>query len=350
MLTKTPDELRQITKGILIAVGTPEDSAEVVTEILVGSHLAGHDSHGIQHLPRYVKEVQAGDIVPDARPEIVSEAAGTTLVRGNWAWGHFTADFITRLGIRKARENGIALISSVEVNHIGRLGHYLEQAAAEGTITVLVSGGHSVESQSAAPYGGRKAVLSPNPIAIGFPAAEGSPVILDIATTQVAHGKVALAQAKGEPIPLGWIIDKDGNPTTNPNDIDLYKEEGALLPFGGHKGFGFMVAVEILGRILSGSDVYADTPHGGTYFRHAGASLIAIDSGVFSSLGEFAERTEELVRRIHAVPPAPGFEEVMAPGDFELRTRAERLKSGVQIPEATWDEVVQTAESLGVSP
>jgi uncharacterized oxidoreductase len=345
VLTKSVEELRSITNSIVIAVGTPPDSATVVTDLLVGSHLAGHDSHGIQHLPRYVKEVQAGHIVPDARPEVVSETASTALVRGNWAWGHVTANFVTHLGIKKARQNRIVLVSSVEVNHTGRIGDYVEQAAAQGIVTLLFNAGHAEKLATAAPYGGAKPVLSPNPIGMGFPTDGGPPVVLDFATTQVAGGKVALAQAKGEQVPLGWIIDKEGNPSTNPND--LYGG-GALLPFGEHKGFGIMVAIEILSRILAGSDAYSNTVHGDLYTRHAGLSLIAIDSGVFSSSSEFAARTTELVQRIRGVPPAQGFEEVMAPGDFEQRSRTRRMKEGIQIPESTWGEVVETAGSLGV--
>src|SRR5205807_8293500 len=167
---------------------------------------------------------------------------------------------------------------------------------------------------TAAPYGGRKALLAPNPIAIGFPVAEQSPLIVDFATTRVAGGKIALAKAKGESIPLGWIIDSAGEPSTHPDD---YYNGGALLPFGEHKGFGIMVAIEILGRILSGADAFSDTLHGGTYFRHVGITLIAIDSGVFTTASDFAQRTAELATRGRAVPPAAGFDRVMMPGDFE---------------------------------
>jgi len=180
---------------------------------------------------------------------------------------------------------------------------------------------------------------------MGFPAAKGSPVVVDFATIQVAGGKVAIAQAKGEPLPLGWIIDKHGNSSTHPED---YYNGGALLPFGAHKGFGVMVAIEILGRILAGADAYSNTDRVGVYFRHAGISLITIESGVFSSSSEFAARTTALVDRIRAVSPAPGTHEVMAPGDFEHRARTSRIKEGVQIPEFTWSEIVKTAESLGV--
>ena len=346
VVTKTVDDLRKVVENISTAVGTPPDTAAVLADILVGSHLAGHDSHGIQHLPRYIREVQAGEIVPKTNPEIIEETASTALVKGNWGWGHLTAEFATRIGIEKARENGIALVSAVEANHIGRLGEYVERAAAQGVVTILVVGGFSEDNPTAAPYGGRKALLAPNPIAIGFPTLDSHPVVLDFATTQVAGGKVLLAKAKGEQMPSGCLIDKDGNPSTNPHD---FLGEGALLPFGEHKGFGIMVATEILGRILSGADGYVNTHHGGVHFRHVGMTLIAVNSGAFSSSGQFAGRTAELVRRIQAVPPAPGFTEVMAPGDFEHKARTSRLKQGIQIPDSTWAEVVQTAESLGVS-
>ena len=346
MLTKTTKELHKVIEAILRAVGTPADSAKVVADLLAGAHLAGHDSHGIQHLPRYVKEAQAGDIVPDGRPEIISETGGTVLVRGNWGWGHFTADFATDLAIKKAKQNKIVLVGAVEVNHIGRLGHYVEKAASEGIVTLVFNGGFSEKFATAAPHGGRNAVLAPNPIAMGFPTEDGPPVVLDFATTRIAGGKVNLAKAKGLQVPPGCIIDKDGNPSTDPHD--WYDGGGTLLPFGEHKGFGIMVALEILSRILAGSDNHADTEHGGIHLRHAGLSLVAIDSGAFSSSSEFATRTSELVHRIRAVPPARGFEEVMAPGDFEHRQRIRRLKEGIQIPESTWSEVLETAGSLGV--
>ena len=345
MPTKTADELRLVARRIAEAVGTPRDSATVLANHLAASHLAGHDSHGIQHLPEYVEAVRAGEIVPDARPEVVSEASSTALVRGNWGWGHVTANFATHLGIKKAQQSEIALVSAVEVNHIGRLGDFVEQAAAQGITMMLVSGGEGEEKATAAPYGGREAVMAPNPIAIGCPVMDGPPMVIDFATTAVAAGKIALAKARGQDAAPGCIIDREGNPSTNPND---YSNGGALLPFGKHKGFGLMVAVEALGRILSGVDAYSDTGHGGVYYRHSGMSLIAINSGVFSSASEFAERTAQLARRIRAVPPAHGFAEVQVPGDFEHRARARRSKEGIEIPESTWRKVVATAASLGL--
>ena len=345
MITKSFEELYNTVEKIVIAAGTPQENARIVAHLLAGSHLAGHDSHGIQHLPRYIKEVRAGEIVVNACPQLLSETDSTALVRGNWAWGHVTADLITKIGVRKARKTKIALISGVEVNHIGRLGHYSEQAAKEGIITILASGGNAEEVATAAPFGGSRSVLSPNPISMGFPTSGDDPVIVDFASTQVAGGKIAAAKAKGEKLPLGWIIDKHGNPSTSPDD---YYAGGALVPFGAHKGFGIMVAMEIMGRVLSGADAFSKTTCGGVHFRHCGVSLIAIDAGLFSSRDAFVERTTELASRIRAVPPAPGVAEVMSPGDFEHRMRIRRDRDGIQIPESTWSEIVQTADSLGV--
>jgi LDH2 family malate/lactate/ureidoglycolate dehydrogenase len=180
---------------------------------------------------------------------------------------------------------------------------------------------------------------------MAFPAEPEHPVLVDFATTIVAGGKVALAKAKGAKIPLGWIIDKAGNPSDEPND---YYDGGALLPFGEHKGFGIMVAAEILGRILSGADDHSYTEHGGTYFKHCGITFLAIRANLFGD--SFAARTSELARRIRAIPPQPQVERVMMPGDYEYTARTERIRNGtVEIPESTWEAVVASARLLGTA-
>ena len=345
MKTIPPDELHSVVERIVAAAGTPQEGATLMADHLVGSHLAGHDSHGVQHLPRYIGQVKSGVIVPDAVPEIVSEVAGAVLVKGNWAWGQVTADYLTKLGIDKASTQKVALISGVQVTHIGRLGHYVEQASRAGIMIWLMTGGQGVDSPLAAPHGGRKALFAPNPMALGFPTAEEHPFVWDIATTRVAGGKIQLAHSKGQELPAGWIIDKHGEPSTDPDD---YYDGGALLPFGEHKGFGLMVASEILGRILTGSEDYVQNERGGVHHAKQGATLIAIDAGVFSSAGQFSSRTTDLMNSIRAVPPRTGFSEVLAPGDFEHASRKKRQTEGIDIPESTWGEIVETADSLGL--
>lgn len=337
--------LHRLVEEVVVAVGTPTELARDVADHLVGSHLAGHDSHGIQHLPRYVEEVRQGHIVPDASPSVESEAQSVVRVRGHWAWGPVTGNFATRLAIKKARQDKVVLVSAVEINHIGRLGDYVEQAAAENVVMLLFSGGHAEEFATAAPHGGSRAVLSPNPIGIGFPT-NGHPIVVDFASTQVAGGKIAVARAKGEAAPAGAIIDRHGLDSTDP---EAYYDGGALLPFGQHKGFGIMVALEVLARILSGADDYSNTRHGGKHQRNAGMSLLAIDSGIFAAKSDFKHRASELAERIRAVPPTPGRTRVMVPGDYEARARAVRQKEGIEIPETTWREIEATAHSLDVS-
>jgi LDH2 family malate/lactate/ureidoglycolate dehydrogenase len=343
LITVTIDELTSTVQRLVEAVGTPSDNARVVTRLLVGSHLAGHDSHGVQHLARYLEEAQNGLIVPSAQPEVVSDSPSAARVRGNWGWGHVTADYTMRLAVEKASATGVAMVSAVECNHIGRLGDYVEEAVAKGCIGILTSGGNAEELATAAPFGGTKAVLAPNPLAMGFPAEAEHPIVVDFATTIVAGGKLALAKAKGAKVPLGWILDKNGKPSADPND---YYDGGALLPFGEHKGFGVMIAAEILGRILSGADDYSETDHGGTYFKHCGITFLAIRADLFDR--SFEARTTELAHRVRAVPPQPTVEAVMMPGDYEYKARIDRTHKGtLEIPESTWDEVVAAARKLG---
>ncbi len=343
MITVSIDDLTTTVQSLVEAVGTPAKNARIVTRLIVGSHLAGHDSHGVQHLPRYLEEAQNGLIVASAEPSVVSNSPVVSLVSGNWGWGHVTADYVTRLAVEKASANGVAIVSAVQCNHIGRLGDYVERAAAGGFIGILTSGGNAEELATAAPFGGARAVLAPNPIAFAFPAETDHPVLVDFATTIVAGGKIALAKAKGAKVQLGWIIDKAGNPTTDPND---YYEGGALLPFGEHKGFGVMIAAEILGRVLSGADDHSITNHGGTYFKHCGITFIAIRANLFDE--SFEARTSELARRVRAVPPQAGVDAVMMPGDYEYNSRVERVRRGrIEIPDSTWSEVLQAARKLG---
>jgi hydroxycarboxylate dehydrogenase B len=348
MATVSLSDLNRITQELIEAVGTSPENAAIVTRVLVGAHLTGHDSHGLQHLPRYLEETEKGEIVADADPTVIEETASTARVRGNWGWGHVTADFVAELAVKKALDTGVALVSAVECNHIGRLGDYVEQAAAKDCIGLFMSGGNAEELATAAPFGGARAVLSPNPVAIAFPSDPDQPVVLDIATTIAAGGKIALAKAKGQDIPSGWIIDNAGRPSTKPQD---YYDGGAILPFGEHKGFGFMVAAEIWGRILSGADEFSETPHGGTHFRHCGISFLAVSAGLFSDNGSFRSRTSELAKRVRAVPPQDGFDRVRMPGDVEHDTRVARDAAGsIEIPDDTWSQIVQAGERFARAP
>ena len=344
MPTKTPQELHSLVTNILLAVGATEANASRVAEALVSSHLAGVDPHGIWHLAGYVDDIRDGYLVPTAVPEIVSETTATALVTGNWTFGFVAAKFAMELAIQKAEKQGVSVVGIVRCGHIGRLGEYNEMAVAEGMVSMVWAGGYSEDQQTTMPYGGLKPILHTNPLSMGFPAGDEVPMILDFATTGVSGSKVVQARDRGEKLPPGCIVDKDGNPTTNPEE---FFNGGGHLPFGGHKGYAIMLAVETLGRILTGSDSYAENHRGGLYNRHQGITIVVVKADVFQPLGDFTTRVDDLERRIRAVPPAPGFQEVLVPGDLESRSREAR-RDGIPVPDDLWKVLTDLATEVGV--
>ena len=328
-----------------MAAGAEDRNAEDVAEHLVMSNLSGVDTHGVWHVLGYVTAIKAREILPAARPEILKETATSAQVSGHWTFGQVTAKYAMELAIEKAKEQNVAVVGLVQTHHIGRLGHYVELAAAEGMVSMVWAGGYSEEEPVAAPYGGRARVLHTNPISIGFPADEESPMMFDWATTALSGVKVINAQRRGEPLPANCVVDKDGNPTTDPND---FFEGGSYLPFGAHKGYTLMMAAEFLGRIFTGSDEFVEVGRGGPIMRHQGVTMIAFKADLFRPFADYAKQADEMERRVRAVQPAPGFKEVLAPGDMESRTRATRRREGIPIADDIWQSVIEAAESVGV--
>jgi len=339
MLTMSADRLRDVTRQVFEAAGTPPDLATNMADILVESNLAGHDSHGIIRIPVYVKSIKEGTLDPKARPEILRETPGSALVDGKYAFGHIAAAFGTEVAIRKAKESKAVVVSIVRCNHIGRLGEWGSRAAAKDVIAIVTVGGGGGPG-IAAPFGGAARALGTNPISIGIPGGNVPDMLVDFATTSIAEGKVQVARAKGVQLPPGSIIDKDGNPSTNPQD--LY-DGGMLLPFGGHKGYALSMVVELLGAAFSPGDEYNKGGRGGA------AVIIAIDATTFRPLATYEKSADESLRRVKAIPPALGFGEVLLPGEPEQRSKAERLRDGIPVAEATWSAIVETGKGLGIS-
>lgn len=339
MLTMSAPKLRDATHRVFEAAGTPSDLANQMAEVLVESNLVGHDSHGVIPIPAYLRAIKEGNLIPSARPEIIEEAAGSALVDGKYGFGHVAAAFATDVAARKAKENKAAVVSVVRCNHIGRLGEWGSRAAAQGVIALVTVGG-SGGPGIAAPFGGGARALSTNPISVGIPAGGMDDMLVDFATTGVAEGKVQVARAKGAQLPSGVLLDKEGKSSTKPED--LYNG-GMLLPFGGHKGYGLAMVVELLGAALTPGQKYNRDGKSG------GAVILAIDAAAFRPLGEFEEAADETLDRVKAIPPGAGFTEVLLPGEPEQRSKAERLKEGIPVAEATWNAIVDAARDLGVA-
>ena len=345
MPIKSAAELSALTRAILLAAGADKRNADRMAEALVASNLCGVDTHGVFHLPGYVEHIREGYIRPAARPAIIRETPTSALITGNWTFGHVAAKYAAEVTIEKARTQNIAVAGIVEAHHIGRLGEYVELAAAHGMIGMIWAGGQSEETPHAVPYGGRQRVLHTNPLAVGFPAGEDPPIMFDFSTTALSGVKVIFAHEHNESLPAGSIVDKEGRPTNDPAD---FFAGGGHLPFGGHKGYALMVAVELLSRVMTGADALADPARGGPFMRHQGVTMLMLRADLFQPLADFTARAGELADRLRAVPAAPGFSEVLVPGDPEQRIRAHRQRDGIPVAEDIWQSLVDVATSLGV--
>ncbi len=336
MILFSADELRQTATTIFRAAGADPEPTAILVEHLVDANLAGHDSHGVLRIPAYVQAMKRGRIQPNARPEILRETAVSALVDGRWTFGQVSARYGAEVAIAKAKAAGVAVVGVIRSNHIGRLGTYPTLAAQQGVVLMVTVGGLG---RSVAPYGGRQGAFGTNPLSFGFPSGEHPDVLVDFATSAIAGGKVMVARAKHEPVPPGCLLDKDGNPTTDPN---AYFAGGMLLPFGGHKGSALAALAVLLSQVLVPAADYEGAAGSGTF-------LLGIDAGIFRDRATVEAEADQVVEKIKAVPPAPGFAEVLVPGEPEVRTAARRRAEGIPVAEDTWAEIVATAASVGVS-
>jgi LDH2 family malate/lactate/ureidoglycolate dehydrogenase len=340
-VTLTPAALQDYARAIFVGAGAPDPVARRVAGSLVLANRSGHDSHGAIRIPQYIRDIQTGQLDPRAEPVITREGPAWALVDGCWTFGHETARFAMSEATRRARGTGIALVSTLRTNHIGRLGEWAEQAAAARTIGLVGVAFSHAAALLVAPHQGAGRALSTNPIAIGLPRDDAAPLVLDFATSIVPEGKVRVAKEKGVALPAGTLLDRDGHATTDPQA--LY-DGGVLLPFALHKGYALSFMIDALSIALSGADE-ADA-RGGAGFE-SGAFFVAIEPTTFGSFERWAEALRRLSRRVQSVPPAPGFSEVLLPGEPEARARAARADQ-LAIPPATWDTIVQAGRTVGV--
>lgn len=339
-VTIKAEALTSLARGIFAAAGTPEDIAAAVAESLVTTNLLGHDSHGVLRVKQYISMIGRGIIQPAERPRIHKRFGATAMVTLGYGFGQIGARFAAELAIGMGREHGIAAVSLGQTTHVGRLGEYTGMLAAGGLIGIGFAGGGFSHS-FVAPYGGRERVFSTNPMSFAVPCGEGATLLLDFATSGVAHGKVMLAQSKGAPLPQGIMLDKCGRPTTAAVDLD---DGGALLAMGLHKGSGLSMMMEIIPNLLAG-----DRPMSSPEF-HVGNPmlLMALLPEAFDEATDFAAHVEVLKARVKAVAPAAGFAEVLVPGEPEARSYAERATSGIPLPDAVWADLCGLADELGV--
>jgi LDH2 family malate/lactate/ureidoglycolate dehydrogenase len=329
-----------ITK-LLVALDTPDDLAELVASSLVGANLAGHDSHGVGLVPSYAAQIRAGTLKPAARAS-VEPAAGmlaTLAVNGAWGWGPPAGFLAAEQTIARAQQYGIAAAVIRECQHIGRVGQYVERIASHHLIGIVTCN----SSSGVAPFGGKHRTLGTNPIAIAAPRQGGqAPVMFDGSTSVVAGNKLKVQVDKGLPAPAGWIIDRDGHPSTKSED---YFAGGALLPLGGHKGYALSVMVELLAGLLSGNSA-SFLPD---FAAGNGVLVIVIRPDAFMPIDQYLAQVERACAALQAVPRLRDAQPVLLPGEPEQLARAERSANGIPLPEATWQSLAELSGSLGVA-
>jgi uncharacterized oxidoreductase len=332
-----------MVEGILRATDTSQEEAQIVRRHMIGANLVGHDSHGVILLPTYVDRIKKGHIVPGAKFEIVREGPTTARINGNWGFGQVVSERAMQLAIDKAKTYQLAAVTVFHQSHVGRVGDYPLMAARAGFIGMMTADSGKT-SKAVAPFGGRVARLGTNPICIALPSDLEGPVFIDMATSAVAAGKLGVARNRKQQIPIGWIVDKDGRPTTDPN---AYYAGGAILPVGGdqgHKGYGLSFMVEVLSGILTGLGFGIDPkgPHNDGVFM----AVFAVDA--FRPLEEFKRDIADFVKYVKDTPPAEGVTEVLYPGEIEYHTEQQRRRDGIPIEDETWRQLTGLAEASGV--
>lgn len=337
----TAAQLEEIGTRIFVAAGAPEPVARRVAGSLVLSNLMGVDSHGVMRIPQYLAEISAGGIDPDAEPKVVRDKGALVLLDGQNAFGQIAAERAMRLAIEKARQHAIGIVTFGHVLHIGRVGEWVALAADVGLFGLALVNG-SRPGGLVAPFGARQRVMGTNPIAFAIPAGSYPSLVADFSTSAVAEGKIRLASSIGKQIPLGWVIDHEGRPTSNP--ADLY-EGGALLPFGGHKGYSLSLMVDVLAGILSGSN----TPVFPAFTRlQNGVFMLALDVTFFRPAADYYGAVDTLFDAVKQAAPAEGESGALLPGEPELRCRAERERDGIPVDDKTWAALQEAAAELNV--
>ena len=340
-----PQRLRSLATDIFGATGSSEEEAGIVADHLVAANLKGHDSHGVIRVAKYVDWLRAGHVVPNRHAEVVGDLGALVVVDGGFGYGQVIGREAMELTALRTKQHGVCATAIRNAGHLGRIGAWAEQLADHGLVSV-----HFVNTSGfgilVAPHGGSDRRLSANPIAAGAPVPGRPPLILDVATSVVAEGKIQVARNRGKPLEPGLVIDGAGRPTTDPEAF--YAEPpGAIFPFGGHKGSGLSLFCEILaGSLAGGGSSHPDNP---TARRLVNNMLtIAFDPSAFRDAA-FANDAERLVTWIKASPPIEAGGRVLLPGEIEAETMAQRLAAGVPLDAETCRQLAEVAHGLSIA-
>jgi len=339
------ERLRQFAAGAFLAVGLPASDAEICAELMVRADLHGADGHGIFRLPQYIRRIKGGAVNVKPKVRIAREAAGMALVDGDNGMGHVVMSFATNTAIEKAKTTGVAWVGVNHSNHAGPASLYAAMPMEHDMIGLYLAVGNA---NHMAPWGGIDLLLSTNPIAVAVPALEEKPVVLDMATTVAAYGKVKTAAQRGETMPEGWMIDHHGKPLTDPQRSG----EGLLMPIGGYKGYGLALVFGLLAGTLNGAAMASETVDfnaDDTTPTNTGHVIVAISIAAFGDVAEFKRRVDKVVREMRQSRRMPGVERIWLPGEQSRARFEERSQLGVPLPAPLRENLDKLAAELKIS-
>ena len=337
-------QLERYMTTTLQAVGLPAADALTVAQLMAEADLQGSDGHGVIRLPQYCKRIQAGGVNTRPNIRVEQERAATALIHGDNGMGHLVMKQAAELAIKKARQSGMAWVGSHFSNHAGPASLYARMALEHDMIGLYFAVGNA---NHLPPWGGLSMLLSTNPIAAAIPAGEEPPIVLDMATTVAAYGKVKAKAQRGEMMPEGWMMDRLGQPLLDPKR----SEEGFLLPIGGYKGYGLALVVGLLAGTLNGAAMGKDVidfNHDVHSVTDTGQAIAIIDPAAFGDVAQFKQQVDVLIRDIRGSERIPGVDRIWLPGEQSHARRATYLRDGIPLPGALMQTLDRLSEQLSV--
>ncbi len=326
-------------------LGMPDDDATIVAALMTEADLQGSDGHGVIRLPHYARRIRAGGLNLHPAIRVLQERAGMALIDGDNGMGHLVMTRAAELAIEKARGAGVAWVGARMSNHAGPASLYARKVLAADMIGMYFAVGNA---NHLPPWGGLDMLLSTNPIAVAVPAGKYDPIVLDMATTVAAFGKVKAKAQRGEPMPEGWMIDRQGKPLTDPRRAD----EGFLLPIGGYKGYGLALIVGLLAGTLNGAAMgkdVVDFNHDDTSTTNTGQAIVAIDIAAFGDANAFKDRVDTLIEDLRGSSRLPNVDRIWLPGEQSSAKRAQYSRDGVPIPATLRQNLDRLADELGIA-
>jgi LDH2 family malate/lactate/ureidoglycolate dehydrogenase len=347
--TVTFENLQAFIHAAMVKLGLPDADAAVVAALMAQADLQGSDGHGVSRLPQYARRIRAGGFNVKPNIHVVREQASTALVNGDNGMGHLVMSRAAQIAIEKARTTGIGWVNAQFSNHAGPASLYARMPLAHDMIGLYFAVGNA---NHLPPWGGLDMLLSTNPIAAAIPAGAEQPIVLDMATTVAAYGKVKTKALRGETMPVGWMIDRDGKPLTDPRRA----EEGMLLPLGGmeagYKGYGLAMIIGLLAGTLGGAAIGKDVidfNHDDDSVTNTGQAICAINVSAFGEVATFKAAVDTLARDIRGSQRMPGVERITMPGERSEETRIARGRDGIPIAPALQRGLDQLASELGMT-